>query len=124
MPFSRRKFDSMPGTAAARAENWFSKAAGPDPFPLIGLFGLTAGVLGRRIRLLHTGPAVTLFLVRLLGLAVRDVILTREEIEGLRANLLVSSQPPLGRTQLSAWLEQNAARAGARYASELGRHFR
>jgi hypothetical protein len=59
----------------------------------------------------------------MLGLVVHDVVLTREEIEGLMANLLVSSQPPMGRTRLSSWLEQNSARVGSRYASELARHF-
>ncbi|HEX5413594.1 MAG TPA: epimerase, partial [Terriglobia bacterium] len=63
-------------------------------------------------------------MTRALGLAVHDVILTREEIAGLMANLLVSHQPPLGTTQLARWLEQNADRVGRRYASELDRHYR
>jgi hypothetical protein len=52
------------------------------------------------------------------------VVLTREEVDGLMANLLLSEGPPTGQTLLSDWLGQNAGRVGARYASEVSRHFR
>ena len=58
------------------------------------------------------------------GLAVQDVVLTREEIQGLMANLLVSKGAPTGTMRLSEWLKKNADSVGARYASELGRHYR
>ena len=79
---------------------------------------------GRHVRLLHLPPGLTLTLIRVLGLAVRDVILTREEIAGLMANLLVSHEPPRGRARLVDWMEENSTRLGAGYASELDRHFR
>ena len=65
-----------------------------------------------------------LFRSRLIGRLVNDVMLTREEVDGLMANLLVSKNPPAGKTRLSEWLAENADKVGARYASELGRHFR
>jgi NADH dehydrogenase len=55
---------------------------------------------------------------------VNDVVLTREEVDGLTAGLLVSKRPPTGKTKLSDWLAANADKVGVRYASELGRHFR
>jgi hypothetical protein len=85
---------------------------------------LIACALGRRVRLLHLPPGLTLTLIRMLGLTVRDVILTREEIAGLMANLLLSHEPPRGRVRLADWMKENAARLGASYASELDRHFR
>jgi NADH dehydrogenase len=60
----------------------------------------------------------------LVGLVVGDVVLTRDEVEGLMANLLVSESPPLGKTRLGDWLESNADSVGVRYASELSRHYR
>jgi uncharacterized protein YbjT (DUF2867 family) len=108
---------------ASMRENTTVDAVGPETYSFNGLVQLIARVLGRNIRIAHVYPALAYVLTRLLGLAVRDVILTREEIDGLMANLLVSHQPPLGTTQLSHWLEQNADRVGRRYASELGRHF-
>ena len=58
------------------------------------------------------------------GYLVSDVMLTRDEVEGLMANLLVSDSPPTGQTRLGDWLNENAESVGARYASELGRHYR
>ncbi|HXH51099.1 MAG TPA: NAD(P)H-binding protein [Terriglobia bacterium] len=110
--------------AARSQENVIVDAVGPETYSFNGLVQLIARTLGRNIRVSHVTPALAYVLTRLLGLAVHDVILTKEEIDGLMANLLVSHRPPLGKTQLSVWLEQNAARVGRRYASELDRHFR
>jgi uncharacterized protein YbjT (DUF2867 family) len=110
--------------AASRRENVTVDAAGPEVYSFNELVRLIASTVGRRVRIAHINPALAYILTRILGFAVHDVILTREEIDGLMANLLVSHQPPLGQTKLSAWLEENAARVGCRYASELGRHFR
>jgi uncharacterized protein YbjT (DUF2867 family) len=110
--------------AAAREENQVLDAAGPDTYTFNELVLLIARALGRRVRLLHLSPGLTLALIRLMGLAVRDVILTRQEIAGLMANLLVSNHPPLGRARIADWLKENAGRVGKSYASELDRHFR
>jgi uncharacterized protein YbjT (DUF2867 family) len=110
--------------AASKPENVILDAVGPETYSFNELVRLIARTLGRNVRIGHVNPALAYVLTRLLGLAVHDVILTREEIEGLMANLLVSNQPPLGRTKLSTWLESNGTRVGRRYASELGRHFR
>ena len=111
-------------TAAAKQENVTMDAAGPGIYSFSELIQLIARTLGRKVRIVPMNPGLALFLTRILGIAVRDVILTREEIEGLMANLLVSLQPALGRTQLSEWLEQNTEQVGGRYTSELRRHFR
>jgi len=61
---------------------------------------------------------------RVVGWLVRDVVITPDEIAGLMANLLVSDRPPTCPTRLSEWLHEHADRLGARYASELKRHYR
>jgi hypothetical protein len=52
-----------------------------------------------------------------------DVVLTRDEVAGLMANLLVSPRPPRGHTALSYWLKWHAETVGTRYASEVARHY-
>jgi NADH dehydrogenase len=64
-----------------------------------------------------------LLAARLLSLLLGDVLLTRHEIEGLKAGLLVSTEPPLGRTRISQWLQENRLTVGTKYASELKRHY-
>ena len=110
--------------AAELDEDVIIDAVGPETFTFAGLVRLVADTLGRRIRLVHVRPGLALLLSRLVGYAVRDVVLTRDEIVGLMAELLISEGPPTGKTKLSDWLEQNAGTLGASYASELGRHYR
>ena len=69
-------------------------------------------------------PSWALWLCRQLGRAVHDVVLTREEVKGLMAGLLVSQGEPTGRTGFSEWLSRHAHLLGIHYASELSRHFR
>jgi len=51
-------------------------------------------------------------------------VLTQDEVDGLMAGLLVSSEPPRGKTHLADWLAQNKNLVGVKYASELARHYR
>ena len=54
---------------------------------------------------------------------MRDVVVAKDELEGLMANLVVTDGPSTGRRRLSDWLTENAARVGATYASEVSRHY-
>ena len=62
----------------------------------------------------------------MLGLLVRDVVLSRDEVAGLAANLLVSNsaEPPPGRIHLADWLDENGRSLGRQYANEMARHYR
>ena len=98
-------------------------AVGPERFAFEDLVRLLRSAVGSRSRIGHATPAVALALIRIGGLFVRDVVLTRDELESLMAGLLVSREQPLGRERLTAWLEENAATVGQAYASELARNF-
>lgn len=99
-------------------------AVGPERFSFNELVRLIAGAVGRRARLLHLPPGMTLAAARLAGLLVRDVTLTRDELDGLMAGHLVSAGPPTGAAKFSDWLRKNGNALGRRYASELARHYR
>ena len=55
----------------------------------------------------------------MLGKALRDVVLTRDEALGLMDGLLWTEGAPAGRTRFSEWLEGNGSRLGLEYANEL-----
>jgi len=110
--------------AAESDENITLDAIGPQIFTFNEMVDLIAGNIGRRPLIVHLHPSLALFLSRLVGLLVRDVVLTQEELEGLSSGLLVSTMPPNGQTHLEDWLNANARTVGARYASELGKHYR
>ena len=98
-------------------------AAGPETMPFGELVALVRSAVGARSPIVHTPPAVMAAAARALGLLVRDVVLTPEEIKGLMAGLLVSHDPPLGQIAFSAWLDEHRSSMGRAYANKLDRHF-
>jgi len=109
-------------SAGHKDDNIVIDAVGPETFTFEELVRLIADRIHRRARIVHVRAGLMLCLARLIGLVVRDVVLTRDEIGGLMANLLVSNNPANGQTYLSRWLTENADALGASYASELRRH--
>jgi uncharacterized protein YbjT (DUF2867 family) len=99
-------------------------AAGPDTMPYEQLVRAIRHAVGTRTPILHAPPAAMAALARALGLLVRDVVLTADEIRGLTAGLLASHQPALGHISFVEWLNENGPTLGRAYANELDRHFR
>ena len=110
--------------AGSQAEDTVTDAVGPETLTFEALLHLLASAVGSRCRFVHTSPTVSLALTRLVGVVIRDVVLTRDEIDGLMAGLLTSDSPATGTTSLSAWLDENGEGLGRRYVSELRRNFR
>jgi uncharacterized protein YbjT (DUF2867 family) len=98
-------------------------AAGPEAMPFGDLVALVRVAVHTNSPILRIPPAVMAAAARALGLVVRDVVLTGDEIRGLMAGLLVSHEPPLGQIAFSQWLAEHAASLGRSYANELQRHF-
>ena len=110
--------------AGSQSKNSVADAAGPDTFSFEALLRLLASSMGVRIRFLRTPPSVGLALTGLVGLLMRDMALTRDEVNGLMAGLLTSEAAPPGMTRLSDWLAENGDELGRRYVSELRRNYR
>lgn len=110
--------------AGARDDNFTWDAVGPDIFTFDELVRLIGEKIGHPKPILHLPPQVALKAAQFISLFVGDVVLTPEEVDGLMANLLVSSEPPRCKTRLGDWLAENRETVGAVYASELARHYR
>ena len=110
--------------SAPKESNLVLDAVGPEVFAFEDLVRQIAIAVCAKPKFIHVSPRAALQMLRFVGAMVGDVILTREEIEGLMANLLVSKHPPTGQTRFSDWLTKNADVLGTRYASELKRHYR
>ena len=98
--------------------------AGPDMVTFIRLVHEVRDAVRSRAVVSGAPPRLALAAAQLSGLLLRDVPLTRHEVGGLMAELLISSQPPLGTTRLVDALQREAAGLGTRYTSELSLHFR
>ena len=99
-------------------------AAGPEMLEYRELVARVRQAIGSRSLVLPMPTLAVLAAARLLGLLVRDVVLTGDELRELTSGLLASSDPPLGRIRLSEWLPRHAASLGRRWASELARNYR
>jgi NADH dehydrogenase len=105
----------------ARDENCVVDAIGPETFTYRGLVQRIGRIIGRERRIVSVSPLTGYCFGRLLGLLVRDVVITREEIVGLTRGLLCVDAPPTGATALTEWAERHRDGLGRRYASELAR---
>jgi NADH dehydrogenase len=106
-----------------RTDNYTIDAVGPDVFTFKEMVQLIGEKIDARRPLIRVPPRLALFAAQFLSLFVNDVVLTREEVDGLMAGLLVSTEPPRGKTHFADWLEKNKNRVGANYASEIKKHY-
>ena len=103
--------------------NVFLDAAGPETMTFEQLVQAIRRATGARVPVVHLPPIAMAAVAGALGLLVRDVVLTPDEIKGLTAGLLVSHHRPRGRIAFSKWLNEHASSLGRSYANELQRHY-
>lgn len=109
--------------AGSRAANEVFDAAGPEQVTFSDVVRLVRAAVGSRARLVDAPPRVILAVSRVFDVSARDVLLTREELEGLRASMLTSDEPPRGAASFTDWVERHGAELGRSYVSELARNF-
>lgn len=116
--------DDLAAAAVEKAtenKNEIIQAIGPETFTYRGLVEMIAQKLGLKRAIIGVPPSLGYWSTRLVGLLVRDVVATREEIRGLMENRLVVDAPPLGKTKLSDWVESHKETLGRHYTSEMRR---
>jgi uncharacterized protein YbjT (DUF2867 family) len=114
---------ALPVEGVYRTDNYTIDTVGPDIFTFRQMVELIGEKIGAKRPLIPVPPRLALLAAQFLSLFVRDVLLTPEEVDGLMANLLVSGEPPRCSTRLADWLEHNREQVGARYASEIKKHY-
>ena len=110
--------------AGAGCGSLVADAAGPERFTFEELLQVLATAVGARVRLEHTPPSLGFALTRPVGLLLREAVLTRAEVDGLMAGLLISDTVPKGTTTLKGWLDDYRDALGRRYVSIPRRKFR
>jgi nucleoside-diphosphate-sugar epimerase len=96
-------------------------AIGPETYTYRDMVAEIAKHIGVRRPIVSVPPMLGYLTGKVLSTFVDDVMITREEIEGLMSGLLYVDAPPAGTTRLSEWLGHNADALGRRYTSELAR---
>ena len=106
---------------ASHDENMIINAIGPETFTFRELVEVIGRLIGKPKPVISVSPSLGYFAGYLISKLKNDVFITREEIQGLMANLLYVDTPPTGKTKLTDWIKQNADKLGLEYASELER---
>lgn len=104
-------------------ENIVWDAVGPDIFTFREMVELIGRTIGHPRPLIGVPPGLALAASQAISAVVGDVVLTREEVDGLMADLLISDEPPRCKTHLADWLEMHKDTVGSKYASELKKHY-
>jgi NADH dehydrogenase len=123
-PIHVEDFAKLAVAHGASRETVTVDAVGPEAPTFRALVELVRRAVGSRAILVKVPPRLLLLAARLLTPLTGDVVLTPDEVAGLRANLLVSRGAPTGTTRFSAWALENGPQLGREWASELGRHYR
>lgn len=106
---------------AAGSRNEVVNAIGPETFTYRELIAAIKRALGLTRLIVSVPPELGYWVCRLIGLLVRDIIVTRQEIQGLMENRLYVDAPPLGMTKLTEWIAEHRETLGRRYTSEMSR---
>jgi len=104
-----------------RTENVVMDAIGPETFTYRDLVRTIGVIIGKNRPIVSIPDSLGYLFGWFIGKCVGDVPITREEIEGLKADLLYTNSPPAGETRLTDWARQSAQTLGIRYSSELVR---
>jgi NADH dehydrogenase len=101
--------------------NTIINAIGPETFTYRKLVKDIGTIIGKQRPIISISPTVGYWIGRVIGKIMGDVMVTREEIEGLMADLLYTPSAPAGETRLTEWAKTYASDLGRHYASELAR---
>jgi len=102
-------------------ENSIINAIGPETYTYKSLVEKIGDIIGVSKPIVSVSPSFGYFVGCLVSKIVKDVIITKEEIKGLMADLLCVDDKPTGTTKLSEWINKNKEMLGKKYANELTR---
>ena len=102
-------------------ENLIIDAIGPETFTYRGLVKKIGEITGKHRPVVSVPPFLGYLAGWIIGKIVNDVMITKEEIKGLMANLLYVESPPAGATKLTEWAQKHSDTLGLKYTSELVR---
>ncbi len=107
----------------AMDSNVIRDAAGPETFTFEQFVRVIGQGIGHPRPVFRVPVPVALGMSRLIGSLVGDVVVNRQELDGLMAGLVASNEAPEGRIRFTDWIEERAETLGATYASEIGRNY-
>ena len=106
-----------------RGDDVLVDAVGPQSLTFRELVDAVRAAVGSRAVVVNVPGPVVLALSRVLGAALRDTLLTRDEYQAMADGLADSAGPATGDTVFTDWVAAHGAELGRDYANEIDRHF-
>ena len=110
--------------SASSTGNEVLDAVGPERPAFIDLVRFIKDVVGSRSQVVRVPGSLISPAARLLGLALRDTLLTADEFQAMAGGLADTDGPATGEISLNQWITDHKGTLGRSYANELTRHFR
>lgn len=101
--------------------NYIIDAIGSETFSYKELIQVICKTLNKTPLIVSVPDNIIYYLGLLIGKITGDIVITRDEIKGLKSNLLFTDSKPTGATKFTEWLKENSNTIGTKYASELAR---
>jgi len=92
---------------------------GPETFTYREYIRSLARSMGLRRLIVPMPPLAAWMFGRMLGVMLRDLVITRAEIRGLMRGLMASDEEPLGELRFSDWIAEHGKHLGKRYRNDL-----
>jgi NADH dehydrogenase len=97
-------------------------AGGAETLSFAALIERLAESVGSRALRPRVPPGLALLGARALSVVLGDILLTRDELQGLMEERLYVGEPAMGKTAFTDWAREHASALGAHYTNELKRH--
>jgi NADH dehydrogenase len=110
--------------AGASREDTVIDAVGPERPTFLELVRTIRDAVGARCAIVRVPGVVVPPLASVLGVLLRDVLLTGDEYKAMVAGLADTDGPATGTTSVSQWIADHGDSLGRTYANEINRHFR
>jgi nucleoside-diphosphate-sugar epimerase len=108
----------------ARSDTVTVDAVGPASVTFRQLVDTIRAAVGSHAVVVPVPGAAIPALATVLGVALRDTLLTADEYRSMAAGLADSAAPTTGAIGVTDWIREHGDELGRRYASELDLHFR
>ena len=110
--------------AGAERTDTVVDAVGPDRPTFLELVGLIREAVGSRSLIVRVPGFAVPALASLLGLVLRDVLLTADEFRAMAEGMADTDGPATGTISVNDWIRDHADTLGRSYANEIERHFK
>jgi NADH dehydrogenase len=110
--------------AGAERSDMVVDAVGPDRPTFLELVGLIRETVGSRSLIVRVPGFAVPALASMLGLLLRDVLLTSDEFRAMADGMADTDGPATGRISVNDWIREHADSLGRSYANEIDRHFK